>query len=82
MPGDLGWLANAVAGVGWRSQGILCRAAPLPVQELNVGTCQVDSRALHTEGTLVGQLKLKWIIPGCSALVGAGGSGLWQVIWS
>lgn len=43
---------------------------------------QVDSGAFHTEGTRAGQPKLKWVIPGHSALGAPGKSSGAEVVWA
>lgn len=52
MPGGLGWLTRAIAGVGQGSWGIPCRGSSGGVTRAEVGMGQGGLRVFCAEGTL------------------------------
>lgn len=67
MLGEFHWLAGAVAGVGWGSQGSPVSGGAL-AEELRLKYMQTRlPRVFHIDRDLAGQLKLKnWVQAGLS----------------
>lgn len=58
---DFGWLAAAVAGVGWGFPGTPCGGYTVGVAAAEVGVGSGDARTLYMRSALSAQLKLKWV---------------------